>query len=281
MRPRFFHVKPTPTLFVSSFLIVCWLSASPAQAHGDLHDAVAGVSRAIAEAPGDASLRLRRAELHRLHRDFAAAEGDYAAAAKLQPDLAEVQLGLATLRLAQGRLQSALHLLNDFLVASPQHPEGHALRAEVLERMGAWTRADADLAAAVAASSEPHYVTKRARLLERRGEIEAAIRCLDEASRAHRRVPLLEQQALEIEERAGKTAAVLQRLDEFIRREPRIDIWLAHKAKVLAASGRAEDATLAWREAAAAFAKIPPGKRNLAINRKLAAEIAAHQISPP
>ena len=271
-------MKSTQTLLFLFVLIACWLSATPAQAHGDLHDAIAGVSHAIAGAPGDASLFLRRAELHRLHRDFAAAEADYAKAAELQPNLAEVQFGLASLRLAQGRPQAALHLLDDFLAASSRHPEGYALRAELLEKQGAWKKADADLAAAVASSTEPHYATKRAQLLERHGEPEAAIRCLDEASRAHGRVPLLEQQALELEERAGKTEAVLHRLDDLIVREPRSDIWLARKARALASWGRAEDATLAWREAAAAFAKIPLEKRNLAINRELAAEIEANQV---
>ncbi len=264
---------------VASFSIL----APIARAHGDLHDAITGIAQEIAKTPGDATLFLRRAELHRLHADFPEAEADYAAANQLSPDLADVQLGLANLRFAQGQDKAALPLLDDFLTTLPQHPGGRVLRAEILEKYGDWKKADADLAIAVASSPEPHYASKRAQLLARHGQIDTALRCLDEASQAHGRVPVLEQQALDLEERAGSAESALRRLDHLVAREPRSDLWLARKAKLLASLGRTEEAATTWRQAALAFEKLPPEKRNLDLNRALAAEIDAHlpQQTPP
>lgn len=264
-----------------TFAAALFGALAAALAHGDLHEAIDAVSQVIAESPGDAALYLRRAELRRMHEDWPAAEADYAQARKLQPDMEVVTFGLAQMRLAQGREKDARKLLDDFLVKRPEHPGARALRAGLLEKRADWKKADADLAAAVASSPEPHYAAARAELLERHGQPDAAARCLDQASRAHGRVPVLEQQALEIEERAGLTDAAARRLDDFIAREPRPDIWLARKARLLEKAGRAEEARDAWRRAGAAFEKVPADKRASKVNRKLAAEIEAARAAAP
>ena len=254
---------------------ILFVALPAAFAHGDLHDAIDAVSRVIAESPSDAALILRRAELHRLHQNWPAAKADYDQARKLRPDMEIVTFGLAQMRLAQDREKDALKLLDEFLAKRPEHAGGRALRADILEKRGDWRKADADLAAAVASSPEPHYATARALLLERHGRPKAAALCLDEASRARGRVPVLEHHALEIEERAGLTDAALRRLDHLIACEPRPDIWLARQARLFEKAGRAEEARDAWQRAAAAFEKVPAYKQTSKTNRKLAAEIAA------
>ena len=266
---------------IFTFGAVLFGALAAACAHGDLHEAIDAVSQVIAQSPGAAARYLRRAELHRMHADWPAAEADYAEARRLQPDLEVVTLGRAEMRLAQGREKDALKLLDDFLVKRPEHPGGRALRAVHLEKRGDWKKADADLAAAVAASPEPQYATARAELLERHGQPDAAARCLDEASRAHGRVPVLEQQALAIEERAGRTDAALYRLDDLAAREPRPDIWLARKARLLEKAGRAPEARAAWQQAGAAFDRVPADKRASKTNRNLAAEIEAGRAGAP
>ena len=260
-------------------LLVLLSLTSSSFAHGDLHDSIEAVSRVIARTPGDASMWLRRAELHRQHNDLSAAEADYAKAGALDSGLDAVKLGLARLRLAQRREADALRLLDGFIAKQPGDAEGRALRAEILEKRGSWKKADADLAAAAATSTEPHFATLRAQLLERHGEPEAAARSLDEASKRRGRLPVLEQFALEIEERAGMTDAALRRLENFVSVEPRPDIWLARKARLLSKAGRAAEAQAAWKQAAAAFEKVPPNRRSSAANRKLGAEIAAGNSS--
>lgn len=268
----------------SLFLIPVGLllaSFSCAFGHGDMHEAIVAVSHVIAKTPGDAELLVRRADLQRMHGDWAASEADYAEARRLAPGLEVVTFGLAKLSLAQGREMDAARLLDDFLAKRPEHVDGRVLRAEILERRGDWRKADADLAAAIASSPEPHYATMRAQLLERHGKPEAAARCLDDASRAHGRVPVLEQNALGIEERAGLTDAALRRVDDLITREPRPDIWLARKAQLLEKSGRDLEAREAWQRAGAAFERVPADKRGSKVNRKLAADIDAGRKGKP
>ena len=264
-----------------TFAATLFGALAAAFAHGDLHEAIDAVSRVIAESPHDASLLVRRAELFRMHRDWPAAEADYAQARKLEPDMEIVEFGLAQMRLAQGREKDALKLLDDFLAKRPAHAGARVVRAGLLEKRGDWRKADADLAAAVASSPEPHLATARAELLERHRQPDAAARCLDEASRAHGRVPVLEQQALAIEERAGRTAAALRRLDDLAAREPRPDIWLARKAQLLEKAGRGPEARAAWQQAAAAFERVPADRRASKVNRTLAAEIAAGRGGAP
>ena len=248
------------------------MSAS-AFAHGDLHEAIDAVSQVIATSPGDAALYLRRAELQRMHGDWPGAEADYAEARKLKPDMEVVAFGVAQMRLAQGREREALRLLDGFLAKCPDHAAGRAVRAGLLEKRGDWKRADADLAAAVASSPEPHYATMRAKLLERNGRPADAARSLDDASRARGRVPVLEQQALEIEVRAKLTEAALRRVDGLIEREPRPDMWLVRKARILESAGRPPEAREAWQRAGEAFERLPAGKRESKAARKLAGEI--------
>jgi predicted Zn-dependent protease len=86
---------------------------------------------------------------------------------------------------------------------------------------------------------------------------------------------VLEHHALDIEERAGLTEAALRRADALIAREPRSDIWLARKAQILDKAGRAAEAGEMWRQAAAAFERMPADKRESKLSRKLAGEIEA------
>lgn len=260
-------------------LCACLLAAvaignPSASGHGDLHEAIEGVTRIIEDSPPEASLFLRRAELHRLHEDWVEAEKDYRRALELEPEHGGASLGFARLRLAQHREEDALQWLDRFISAHPDDPEGRLLRARVLDRRGKWNRAEADLEAAVASSTEPHYVSALAEMLVSHGHPDEAVRALDKASRAHGFPPSLEQKALELEEGAGRTEAALQRLDRLIARESRSDIWLARKARLLTSAGRPDEALETWGLAAAAFEAVPAEKRALDINRRLAEEIA-------
>lgn len=263
--------------FCQACLLVAVLTGRPTLilAHGDAHELIENVSALIVESPNDAELFLRRAELNLAHGDLKAAEGDYLQARKLQPNLDVVSLGLARIRNEQGRTKETLKLLETFLTAQPKHTGGRVLRAELLEKKGEWKKAELDLRTAAAASTEPQFTTLHAQLLERHGQAAEAVRCLDAASRSHGRLPVLEQLALDIQERAGLTDQALKRLDEFITREPRPDIWLVRKAKLLTKNGRAEEAKMAWNQAASAFERIPAHKRETKSNKAMAKEIQA------
>jgi hypothetical protein len=69
-------------------LVAAVALAPQAAAHGDLHEQIQAVTARRAEAPASAPLHLKRAELHRAHRQWEAALADYARVAALDPDLA-------------------------------------------------------------------------------------------------------------------------------------------------------------------------------------------------
>lgn len=246
---------------------------STALAHGDAHELIQSVTLLISESPNNAALVLRRAELNFAHGDLQAAEDDYLQVRKLQPEETIVSLGLARIRLAQSREKEALTLLDAFLLHQSNHAGGRTLRAELLEKRGDWQRAEKDLRAAATASTEPQFATLHAQLLERHGRADDAVRALDATSVARGRVPVLEQLALDIQERAGLTQGALNRLDKMINQEPRPDIWIIRKAKLLQKAGRTEEARSAWNQAAVAFEKIPAQKRETKSNQALAKEI--------
>jgi tetratricopeptide (TPR) repeat protein len=171
--------------------------------------------------------------------------------------------------------------LDAFLVGQVNHAGGRTLRAELLEKKGDWKKAEADLRVAATASTEPHFATLHAQLLERHGRAAEAVRALDATSQARGRVPVLEQLALEIQERAGHTQGALIRLDKMITQEPRPDIWMIRKAKLLEKVGRTEEARTVWNQAAAAFEKLPAQKRETKSNQALAKEIQSSRSKLP
>ena len=73
----------------------------------------------------------------------------------------------------------------------------------------------------------------------------------------------------------GEPGDAMMRLDRFIAREPRPDIWLVRKARLLQSNGMSAEACRALRLAAVAFQSVPAEKQDLDINRKIRAEIEA------
>lgn len=255
--------------------VLLWMGGGHVRAHGDLHESITAADAAISNSPGDAALFLRRAELYRMHGEWDRAEADYLHATALHPGLSTATFGLAQLRVAQQRDRDAMPLLDAFLATNPGHAEGRALRAALLEKKGQWQKAVADLDVACASSVESCHARERAKMLERHGQIDAAVRSLDEMNRLHGRVPALEQQALDIEERAGRYDAALKRVQHLLQTGPRPEFWLARKATLLGKASRHAEARTVWAEAMAAFQKMPERRRALASNADLAAQIAA------
>ncbi len=274
-------------LFIFTLLLgVLWAGCPLAgRAHGDLDDSIAEASRRIAASPDDATLYFQRAEFYRLHEEYEAAEADYRRARELDPGLASPLLGLAQIRLATSRPAESLPWFDDFLQAHPKHARALSLRAKALAQLGDWQKADADLAAAIASAQPPliELFFHRADNLQQHGQTAAALRCLDEGSALFGRSPALEQRALEIEEAAGDTDAVLRRLDRFIAAGFRPDIWLARKARWLERADRRAEAAAAWAAAEESLAANMLRKPPLPADRKLSAEIhtALTRLTPP
>src|SRR5947199_1545013 len=111
------RIARTIALFVLAF-------GQPLLAHGDLHERIATLTERIRRDSRNAALLVRRAELRRLHREYRAAFRDLAAAERLDPSLAVVDLCRGALLLDEGRPDRARKLLERFLSRRPESGQG-------------------------------------------------------------------------------------------------------------------------------------------------------------
>ncbi|HJQ98693.1 MAG TPA: metallophosphoesterase [Candidatus Polarisedimenticolaceae bacterium] len=137
-----------------------------AHAHADLQIQIDEATRRIDAAPRDARGWLHRAELYRIHEDWAAAERDYAQAARLDPKLDVVDLCRGRMLTEMGTPARALPYLDRFVKAHPRHVEALAARARARRADGDPWGAVADWNAALMAANEedarPAYYLERA-----------------------------------------------------------------------------------------------------------------------
>src|SRR5262245_23085946 len=127
---------PASLLRFASIALLACATAAPAIAHDGLHEHIEALAPAIANAPGDAALLLKRGDLRRQHREWDAATADLTSAAKLNPALPGLDLALARLAIDRGDDATARPWLDRHLASRPDSALGYTLRAELLEREG-------------------------------------------------------------------------------------------------------------------------------------------------
>src|SRR5437773_7882419 len=178
------------TLLPCAVLLVMAI-ASPARAHVGLDEQIAGLTRRIAQEPGDASLYLRRGEVRRLLGEWDEAMADYRKAGDLDPRLAAVDLCRGRTWLEAGHPRRARAALDLYLAGRPDDPEALALRARALEKVRDHLAAAADLTRAIALGRPPRLpdpddYLARARALAAAGpaHLDDAVRGLDEGLEA-------------------------------------------------------------------------------------------------
>jgi len=125
-----------------------------ASGHAEIEVRLAELDARIAAAPRDAELVARRAELHRIHGDWAAAAADYDRAESIDPALSVVHLGRGHLRLDEGRQSEAARELDLYLAKNPRDARALALRARAASEGRDPRVAAAFWDAALAAASE-------------------------------------------------------------------------------------------------------------------------------
>lgn len=253
--------------------------------HGELHERIAELSTQIDRAPGDATLYFRRAEMRRLHQEWTAAEDDYRHALTLNPKLAAVRLGRATLRFDCGHAAEAEKLATEYLLEVPGQADGLLLRARARATLGRVDEAardyDAALASSIAVTADVYL--ERAMYLNqtvpaRRDE---ALRGLDEGMQRVGPLLTLQEMAVELEVAAGRTDDALTRIESVLATHPRHVDWLATKWRVLVATGRTDDATAAKSAALAALDALPPRRRLLPVMVDLDRRLRANDPTPP
>lgn len=253
------------------------LSVPPAFAHLGVDAQLVEMDARIAEAPADADLRLRRGELHRIHRDWPAAEADLLAARRLDPALETVDFALGLLYLDSDRPKEALAPLGRFLTAHPDHVRARLTRARAEIALDRRRDAIADLDAAVAASARaegdpsplmPEVFLERARCLVALDPPDhaRALAGLDEGIERLGGAIALQLEALDLELERQAWDAALARVDRLAAGAPRKEAWWIRRGEILVAAGRDAEALEAFRRALDAIDALPnPRKRNRAV----------------
>lgn len=254
--------------------------ALTAAAHGDLHERIARLDARLQREPGQARLWLERGELHRQHRDFAAAERDLAEAARLDPRLPGLEPARARLLAESGREGEALALLERLCAQPPAPLEWQRLRARLLQSQGRPAEAAKAWEGIVGGPGrpQPSDVLELAALRARLGEIDAAVTALEDGLRRLGELPVLELRLVELLTATGRYELALARIESARSRAPRPETWLERKAEVLRLAGRLEEAAEAARAGLAALESLPEVRRDTAAARELASRLRRYLL---
>lgn len=246
-----------------------------AAAHGDLHDQIAEVTRQIARRPDDARLYVKRGELHRFHGERTAALSDYDRAARLDPALAEVDLGRGKTLFEAGRAAQARAALERFLERRPDHADARMSLARVLVRLRLPAQADAEFARAIrlVGRPKPDLYFERATALGSAGRLDAAIRVIDEGIARLGPLAALEDLGVSLERRRGNYDGALARLDRINVGTSRREAWLARRGEILAEAGRPAEARASLLAARASIESLPARLRRTRAIERLEREV--------
>lgn len=250
--------------------------STPALAHGALHDQIANMDRQIAADPQSAALYLRRAELHRIHREWDAADQDYAKVLALEQKHPEVSWLRARAWLEAGKAVMALPELDRYLGQFPDHASARLTRARALAAVGRNAQAAADYAVALERlpQLEPDYFLEQRNVQQSAGlSSETQLAGIEKGLRRLGSVPSLEDAALDVELRAKQWDAALARLDRQASAAARKERWHYRRGLVLAQADRKEQASAAFRASLEAIDKLPPALRSPRATAALAEEV--------
>lgn len=249
---------------IAVWFFVVTMASGIAKAHGPLHDQIASLSLRIEKEPGNAVLFLRRGELYRLHGSADEARADFERAARIDPALHEVHLGLAQLWLDEGRPDPALSEVAACLGRAPGEARALFIRAQALVALGRVGEAVGVMDRAIAHTTEPrpeHYL-ERARLIARARPmtdqaLDRAVRGLDQGIARLGPAVTLSWFAVELETAGGRYDRALERLDEIDPQCARKETLLGRRGEILEAAGRWMEAQAAYTEALDAIAALP------------------------
>ncbi len=186
----------------------------PASAHADPDEQIADLGGRIAKDPKDATLYLRRGELHRHLREWGAALADYHRARKLDHGLAAVDLCIGALMLDSGRPRRSMRYLDRFLAGHPDNVEALVTRARARVKLGEPVAASRDFTSAIdshrgADLPRPEHYLERAEALTAAGasHLDEAIQGLDEGLERLGQPVTLQILAIDLETRRGSLEA--------------------------------------------------------------------------
>lgn len=256
---------------------VCGLTATRAQAHGDVHPRINEFTEQIKRSPTNALLYFQRAELYRMDGDYTNALADLNQVAQLDRSQKRVDFLRGQVQLDAGQPQAAIGPLNRYLANQPPDAEAYTVRARVLVKLNRPTQAIDDFSQAIKFSSTPNpelYI-ERAAAWRALGKPEEAIRGLDEGIRRLGPIVTLQLPAVDAELALKRTDAALARIDSVMARLQRKETWLVRRAEILHSANREEEARKNYFAALEAIGRLPPAHRGTRMTLELESRIRA------
>lgn len=225
------------------------------------------LTKQIEKDPRNLELYFRRAELHRIHLDWPAAQADFSHVLALDRANKHVDLGLGRLMGDSGWPLSALGHFDRFIGNFPKHAEARSTRGRLLARLGQPVAAADDFAAAIQLSSDPtpELFIEQAQTLSALSpdHVNKAIQTLDSGIQRIGPLVTLQLMAIDLELKRTNFTAALERVDSVAQRSPRKETWLARRAEILTKAGRPGEARESYEAALAALNTLPPVRRNV------------------
>lgn len=248
--------------------------------HGDRHEHLARVDAKIEANPDSLRFRLERAVALRRLGHYEESLVDLDRVLALSPDNGHVHYLRGLTHFDRGEHGDAETSLRRYIDSVPESPSAHTALAETLIRQGRHREAGDEYSRAIAVhpTPAPDLYIARARAYRAAGaEFQGlAIRGLDDAMASLGPLVTLQRLAIEIERDLGNHARALGRIDEVLADAPRKESWLAYKGRILASTGREQDAVDAFRLAQAALESLPPRVRSSPAMVSLRESIATH-----
>ncbi len=235
-----------------------------AVAHAPIEERIEALNKMIEQDQKNADLFLKRGELFSSHEEWSAAVADFERASELSPDLTVVDMYLGRMFLASGRLVQAEEALSRFVSQVPNHADARVTLAMTLVQLGRRREAVDEYTCAIKLGPDPapRLYLERAKTLVDEGDVDEALRGLDDG--IHRLGPIITLQlyAIDLELKRNQFDTALLRLERIAARASRKETWLARKGDVLEKAGRAEQALVAFTSALVAIKNLPAHRQN-------------------
>jgi tetratricopeptide (TPR) repeat protein len=255
------------------FVTLLVASLTTVLAHGPLHGQISELDAQLEQQPANAELLLRRADLHRLDGNAAAAMADLTAVEKITPVPDGLWWVRGRLLVEQQRPEAALVDLNRWLERHPRHEGALTVRARVREQAQDFAGAVVDYTHAIAAADNPgpDLFLARARVQRQQGpeHFEAALCGLDEGIARLGNLVTLQLEAIDLERALARTEAALTRLDTLIQQATRKESWFARRAELLDHANRSAEAQQAWKQTLESCLALSPRLRQKRATQEL------------
>ncbi len=233
------------------------------QAHEDLLARIATITAQLSTNENNMDALLQRADLYRLHGNWAASRTDYAAVQKLRPDSADRLFGWAQVNADAGDYPTARAAYDEFSSRFPTNGPAFIGRARVLTQLGERKAAITDYSRGLAllTNPQPEEFLARASLQATEFGPDEAIKGLDEGLARLGWVVTFQRVAIDYELKRQRPDLALARLETILARANRKEMWLAWKGELLQAAGKAAEAQEALAAAIKAIEALPPRMR--------------------